>query len=165
MLSPSLKHAATALHIPLLLLVGGFAWLTPGWLITLGRTEYAHPAAVVLVAAGTAAICGPRVAAYVGYVSASFLAGLDWWPAFLPAELVVAYRVADTVVVLVAMRRKGGAHTAARVLADAASHGGVALLVKRAWAHLHLLRLRSGAADVISLKVPGERIRSPGTSA
>lgn len=26
------------------------------------------------------------------------------------------------------------------------------------WAHLHLPRLRSGAADVISMKVPGQRI-------
>ncbi|MEU6278183.1 hypothetical protein ABZ871_38185 [Streptomyces populi] len=31
--------------------------------------------------------------------------------------------------------------------------------MKRAWAHLHLPRLRSGAADVISLKTPGEPIR------
>jgi hypothetical protein len=107
MLSPFLKRAVTALHIPLLLLGGGFAWLTLGWLVTLGHTEYAHPAAVVFVAAGTAAVCGPRVAAYVGYVSASFLAGLGWWPAVLPAALVVTYRVVATVVVLVGMLRKG----------------------------------------------------------
>jgi hypothetical protein len=29
----------------------------------------------------------------------------------------------------------------------------------QAWAHLHLPRLRSGVLDVISLKVPGEKIR------
>ncbi|ATI18774.1 hypothetical protein SEA_DAUDAU_73 [Streptomyces phage Daudau] len=31
-------------------------------------------------------------------------------------------------------------------------------VVSRAWAHLHLPRLKSGVRDVISLKVPGERI-------
>jgi hypothetical protein len=31
--------------------------------------------------------------------------------------------------------------------------------MRRAWAHLHLPRLWSGEADVISLKVPGETIR------
>ncbi|AXH70277.1 hypothetical protein SEA_HAIZUM_73 [Streptomyces phage Haizum] len=32
------------------------------------------------------------------------------------------------------------------------------MAVMRAWAHLHLPRLRSGVQDVISLKVPGEHI-------